>query len=312
MSQSPATPRSPRARGDRIAVVSPPACSREEFDAASRSSRVSASSRCTDEAVFAARRVSRAGPPSCARAAFMRAWPDPRRAALIAVRGGYGSVQLLPLLDRGPWPRHPKLFIGYSDNTSLLSWLTCQCGMTALHGPMLDGRLSRGQRGYDESSFVALLQGGARAGRWRPMACWCCETGEAAGPLFGGTLTQLAASLGTPYAFDPPAGLRAVPRGRQRAAVPDRPHADAAAAERHPGARAWRSCSARCAAATSRAAGSPRATSIAAATRRVRRPVLSGFPRATRRGPAGRCRSACAFACVTDAAAGAHRRGIAR
>jgi muramoyltetrapeptide carboxypeptidase len=30
--------------------------------------------------------------------------------------------------------------------------------------------------------------------------------GEAAGPLFGGTLTQLAASLGTPYAFDPPAG----------------------------------------------------------------------------------------------------------
>jgi muramoyltetrapeptide carboxypeptidase len=30
--------------------------------------------------------------------------------------------------------------------------------------------------------------------------------GEAAGPLFGGTLTQLTASLGTPFAFDPPAG----------------------------------------------------------------------------------------------------------
>jgi muramoyltetrapeptide carboxypeptidase len=30
--------------------------------------------------------------------------------------------------------------------------------------------------------------------------------GEAAGPLFGGNLTQLAASMGTPYAFDPPAG----------------------------------------------------------------------------------------------------------
>ena len=30
--------------------------------------------------------------------------------------------------------------------------------------------------------------------------------GEAGGPLFGGTLTQLVASLGTPYAFDPPDG----------------------------------------------------------------------------------------------------------
>ena len=32
------------------------------------------------------------------------------------------------------------------------------------------------------------------------------RAGEAAGPLFGGTITQLTASLGTPYAFDPPAG----------------------------------------------------------------------------------------------------------
>jgi muramoyltetrapeptide carboxypeptidase len=30
--------------------------------------------------------------------------------------------------------------------------------------------------------------------------------GEAQGPLLGGTLTQLVASLGTPYAFDPPPG----------------------------------------------------------------------------------------------------------
>ena len=56
--------------------------------------------------------------------------------------------------------RTPKLFVGYSDTTSLLSWLTCQCGIPALHGPMIDGRLARGSAGYDEGSFVALLQGG--------------------------------------------------------------------------------------------------------------------------------------------------------
>ena len=51
---------------------------------------------------------------------------------------------LLPLLDRARVIEQPKLFIGYSDNTSLLSWLTCQCGLTALHGPMIEGRLAGG------------------------------------------------------------------------------------------------------------------------------------------------------------------------
>ncbi len=47
-------------------------------------------------------------------------------AALVAARGGYGSVQLLPLLDRAAFRGTPKAFIGYSDNTSLLTWLTLQ------------------------------------------------------------------------------------------------------------------------------------------------------------------------------------------
>jgi muramoyltetrapeptide carboxypeptidase len=121
------------------------------------------------------------------------------------VRGGFGSVQLLPLLDRERLIATPKLFIGYSDNTSLLSWLTCQCGLTALHGPMLERRLSRGAPGYDESSFLALLQGG-RGLVLEPDGLQVMRNGDAVGPLFGGTLTQLVASLGTPYAFDPPPG----------------------------------------------------------------------------------------------------------
>jgi muramoyltetrapeptide carboxypeptidase len=111
----------------------------------------------------------------------------------------------LPLLDRSDVTATPKLFIGYSDNTSILSWLTCQCGITALHGPMLDRRLSRGAAGYDESSFMALAQGGAGL-TLAPDGLLVFQDGEAAGPLLGGTLTQLAASLGTPYTFDPPQG----------------------------------------------------------------------------------------------------------
>ena len=45
-----------------------------------------------------------------------------------------------------------------------------------------------------------------RWGSWRPPSAETIRAGEATGTLFGGTLTQLLASLGTPFAFDPPAG----------------------------------------------------------------------------------------------------------
>jgi muramoyltetrapeptide carboxypeptidase len=110
----------------------------------------------------------------------------------------------LPLLDRARIIERPKLFIGYSDNTSLLSWLTCQCGITALHGPMIEGRLAGGA-GYDERSFLGLVAGGQRL-ELAPGGLTVLREGQASGPLFGGTITQLVASLGTPFAFDPPDG----------------------------------------------------------------------------------------------------------
>ena len=156
-----------------------------------------------DDSVFAREAGYLSGTAELRAEAFMRHWSDPSVAALIAVRGGFGSVHLLPLLDRDRIRATPKLFIGYSDNTSLMSWLTCQCGLTALHGPMLDRRLSRGAPGYDESSFLALARGG-RGLVLAPDGLLVLRDGEATGPMFGGTLTQLVSSLGTPYAFDPP------------------------------------------------------------------------------------------------------------
>lgn len=192
--------------GDRVAVVSPAsACAREELDAGVAELRRLGFDPVYDDSVFAREAGYLAGTPELRAGAFLRFWRDPAVRALIAARGGYGSVHLLPLLDREAILASPKLFIAYSDNTSLLSWLTCQCGMTALHGPMLERRLSRGPDGYDESSFMALVQGGSGLAL-SPDGLLVLRDGEAAGPLYGGTLTQLTASLGTPYAFDPPAG----------------------------------------------------------------------------------------------------------
>lgn len=130
---------------------------------------------------------------------------DPSIAALIAIRGGYGSAQLLPLLDAGRLVRHRKALIGYSDITAILSWYG-RNGLVAIHGPMIDRRFSKGPSAYDESSFRRVMMSAEPAGALTPPGLESLHPGAATGTLVGGTLTQLVASLGTPWAFDPPEG----------------------------------------------------------------------------------------------------------
>jgi muramoyltetrapeptide carboxypeptidase len=191
--------------GDRIAIVAPASpFSREEFTRGVAEIERLGFVPVFDDSVFARESGYLAGSPEVRAAAFMKYWTTPEVAALLAVRGGYGSVHLLPLLDRAKIVAHPKLFVGYSDNTSVLSWLTCQCGITGLHGPMIEGRLAGGA-GYDRQSFLELVSGG-RGLQLAPEGLAVLRGGEASGPLFGGTITQLVASFGTPFAFDPPDG----------------------------------------------------------------------------------------------------------
>jgi muramoyltetrapeptide carboxypeptidase len=192
--------------GDRIGVVAPASSfTRESFDAGVTELRRLGYQPVFDDTVFARHRYT-AGDAALRAAAFRRAWGDDSIAALMAVRGGYGSVHLLPLLDRAEVTRTPKAFIGYSDNTSLLTWLTLQCGIASFHGPMIDGRLARGESAYDVDSFTRVLTRPQPAGRITHPRVETLHPGEARGMLVGGTLTQLLASLGTPYAFDPPPG----------------------------------------------------------------------------------------------------------
>jgi muramoyltetrapeptide carboxypeptidase len=192
--------------GDRIALVAPASpFSREAFDAGVAELRRLGYEPVYQESVFARRRYT-AGEPSVRADAFREAWSDPSIAAVIAVRGGYGSVQLLPLLDADETRKTPKAFIGYSDTTSLLTWLTGRCGIVSFHGPMIDGRFEKGSAGYDADTFSRVLTRPEPAGAITHPQLVALHDGDAAGALLGGTLTQLVASLATPYAFDPPRG----------------------------------------------------------------------------------------------------------
>jgi muramoyltetrapeptide carboxypeptidase len=194
------------ATGDRIAVVAPASpFAREEFDQGIEEIRRLGFSPVYDDSVFA-RTSYTAGPPDVRAAAILAAWRDPTVAGVIAVRGGYGSAQLLPLLDPSEARRACKPFVGYSDLTAVLTFLNGLCGMVAFHGPMLAGRLGLGEAGYDRDSFERSLCRREAVGEVTSPKAETIVPGEAAGILAGGTLTQLVASLGTPYAFNPPNG----------------------------------------------------------------------------------------------------------
>jgi muramoyltetrapeptide carboxypeptidase len=201
--------RKPRALrpGDRVAVVAPASpFKRDELDAGLAEIRTLGFEPVYDDSVFA-RHGYVAGTAEVRAAAFSKAWEDPAVSALVAARGGYGSVQLLPLLDHAAVARHAKAFIGYSDNTSLLTWLTLHCGLVSFHGPMIEGRFARGEDGYDRDTFVRCLCRAEAPGEITHPHLDVIAPGEASGMLLGGTLTQLTGSLGTPYAFDPPPGF---------------------------------------------------------------------------------------------------------
>jgi muramoyltetrapeptide carboxypeptidase len=189
--------------GDRVALVAPASSfpSEEVQGGVAELERLGLEA-VYDESLFEKARFV-AGSVETRVAAIHRAWNDPSIAALIAMRGGYGSAQLLPFLDTGLMRSARKALIGYSDITAILSWYL-RNGLTAIHGPMVDRRLSKGTAAYDEDSFRRVMMQIEPAGELRPAQLEVLIGGAATGILAGGTLTQLAASLGTPWAFEPP------------------------------------------------------------------------------------------------------------
>ncbi len=173
-------------RGDRIAIVAPASpFGRDEFDAGVAELRQLGFDPVYTDAVFA-RDDYLAGAADLRAGYLMQAWADPAVKGIIAARGGYGSVQLLPLLDAGVVREQPKVFVGYSDNTSLLIWLMQACGLVSFHGPMIEGRLRAGSQATTATPFCAACRWRRRLERSTTIASKRCCPGEARGSWLAG------------------------------------------------------------------------------------------------------------------------------
>jgi muramoyltetrapeptide carboxypeptidase len=157
-----------------------------------------------DDAVFD-RQPLTAGQPQVRVMSLLRAFDEMDADAVIAIRGGYGSVELLPLIDVERIRRSRTAFVGYSDVTSMHSFLGAVVGLASVHGAMVDGRLAQGPSAYDPDSFLRSLSTEPLGDLSAP-GVETLQPGIASGPLAGGTLTNLLASFETPFAFNPPEG----------------------------------------------------------------------------------------------------------
>ncbi|WP_336333000.1 LD-carboxypeptidase [Pseudomonas putida] len=129
------------------------------------------------------------------------AFADPAIDAIVCMRGGYGSMRLLDRVDFELIRRHPKALIGYSDITALQMAIYRRAGLITFHGGMLNADLLGAKLQPTEASLLAQLGGHVRAGEQivhpAGFALNTVLPGVASGPLLGGNLSMLGATMGT-------------------------------------------------------------------------------------------------------------------
>jgi muramoyltetrapeptide carboxypeptidase len=120
--------------------------------------------------------------------------------AIVCARGGYGSNYLLEALALETIRAHPKIFLGYSDLTTLLTYFSDTLGLVTFHGPMVAKDWAH-EGGVHMASWLSALTG---TEAWElsldaGSGVSGLVEGAAEGVLYGGCLSILVASLGTPY-----------------------------------------------------------------------------------------------------------------
>lgn len=188
-------------RGSRVAVVSPASAAKPETVAAG----VAHLRAFGYDPVVMPHALSR-GPLYYAGTAEERvadlhsAFADDSIDGILCTRGGWGSAELLPLLDAELVRQHPKVFAGYSDHTSLHAWFWDECALPTCYAPMVAADWSKAD-GVDERTWRSALEADGRWSVGAPDGLRLLREGSAEGQLLGGCLSLLCEALGTPWAL---------------------------------------------------------------------------------------------------------------
>ena len=125
-----------------------------------------------------------------------RLFADPAVQAIVCARGGYGSMRILSLLDFETIQTHPKIFLGFSDISALLSVLYDRCSLVTFHGPVVTTLAKATEKTIMAMKTVLTSDAPLEL---TPENGKVIKPGVCSGLVAGGNLTTLCHLVGTPY-----------------------------------------------------------------------------------------------------------------
>ncbi len=128
------------------------------------------------------------------------AFADPEVEGLLCTRGGWGSAELLPRLDSKLVRSNPKVFVGYSDHTSLHVWLWNELRMMTFYAPMVAADWSS-LDGVHRATWHSAVEAKSKWSVGSQDGLRSLRGGKVEGRLLGGCLSILTEGLGTPWAL---------------------------------------------------------------------------------------------------------------
>jgi len=146
-----------------------------------------------------------AGSPEVRARDLQDAFADPEIDAIQTMRGGYGSAQLIPLLDFEAIRESPKAFVGLSDITALHTALVRRAGLATFYGPSLTMVGSPSPPPFTVDRLLQVLAGdttGPVPQDRERLTVISIAGGRASGRLVGGCLVDFIYTFGTPWEPD--------------------------------------------------------------------------------------------------------------
>lgn len=128
---------------------------------------------------------------------LIEALEDPAIDAILAARGGYGSMRVLDTVGIERVRQANKLIIGFSDITALHA-LWAHARLQSVHAPMVCTLAELEEADWQQWISVVENTEQSPAG-YHNLTAW--TQGQATGPLLGGNLSSMHALLATPYAM---------------------------------------------------------------------------------------------------------------
>lgn len=133
---------------------------------------------------------------------IVRMFTDPTIAAIFCAEAGYGSIALIPFLEKADISPYPKVFVGFSDITVLLLYFHMRYGWITFHGPTVAQELYKGMPPATEIAMQEAITKPARLGDIYGKDLDVIRKGSGCGVLIGGNLVRMLRTLGTSFEID--------------------------------------------------------------------------------------------------------------